>query len=125
MKKRLLILATFLLMSIPAFGQSTGVTATVTDTGGQTWNSGSYTFTFYPSPINPNGPYFWTGGAFNPNQQFTGPLTSAGDMNPVAIPSNSALTPSGSQWTVTVCPAATATCYSKTMTITGVSQNIS
>ena len=122
MKKFLLI---FFLAAIPVFGQSTAVTATITDTSGQTWNLGSYSFSFYPAPTNPQGPYFWTGGAFNPSQPISGAISSSGTFA-VSVPDNRTITPSGSQWTATVCPAAsTSQCYSKTFTVTGATMDIS
>ena len=54
MIKRILFAATaWALLAFCTFGQSTLVSATVTDSSGQAWLSGSYKFTFYPSPSNP------------------------------------------------------------------------
>ena len=127
MTRKILFAALFtIIFCLPAFGQTTSVSGTVTDTSGQTWNSGNYTFAFYPSPINPIGPYNWSGGAFSPSVPIVGNLTASGQISAIALPSNTSIVPSGSQWTVTVCPAATASqCFSKTFVVTGPSMDIS
>ena len=126
MKRLLLILALF---ALPTLGQTTLVSGTIADSSGQTWNGGNIQFVFYPAPTNPSGPYTWSGGAFNPSQPIpaTGKigLNASGSFSGVSVPDNNTILPSGSQWAVTVCPAATATCYSVTMTITGPTLNLS
>jgi hypothetical protein len=124
MRKLLLSLA-LTLLAIPAFGQSTTVSGTVTDVGSQTWNNGSYTFQFVPNPSYPVGPYAWSGGAFNINAPITGSLSSSGTYS-VSIPSNTAITPVNSQWLVKFCPQANpAQCYTTApVTITGSTQTL-
>jgi hypothetical protein len=102
LKRLLLILGLF---ALPAWGQSTTVSGNITDSGSQAWANGSFSFQFYPNPQYPSGPYTWTGGAFNPTQNINGTLDSGGNYS-VSIPSNTAITPINSQWTVQFCPQA-------------------
>jgi hypothetical protein len=126
MRRLLLVLA--LLWGLPAFGQNTTVSGTITDSGGQSWNFGSVQFTFRPSDSNPTAQYFFNGAPFDKNTTIpTGPgaLDAAGSFTGIVVPSNTSITPTGSTWTVKVCPAATTACFSKNLTITGATQNIS
>lgn len=103
--------------------QSTTTSATITDTDGQTWNYGTYSFVFQPSPANPIGQYYWNGVPFSKSQTISGNLTSAGFFTQ-SVPSNTSINPSGSTWLATVCPAASAPCYAVTLTITGATQDL-
>jgi hypothetical protein len=124
--KRILFAATaWALLAFCTFGQSTLVSATVTDSSGQAWLSGSYKFTFYPSPSNPFGPYNWNGSQFNVNTVISGNLSVTGQIVSVSVPSNTSIGPSGSQWKLTVCPAASSSqCYTVNLTVTGSTQNV-
>jgi hypothetical protein len=127
--KRYLWLASVLLLfaAIPSFGQSTTVSGTITDSGGQSWNRGTYNFAFRPSPSNPSGQYFWNGVPFNPNTNVQGDLDGTASFS-VNVPSNTAITPSGSTWDVQVCSIAqgNSPCFTvRSVTITGATQNIS
>lgn len=118
-----------LLVGVPALAQTTNVSGTVVDSGGQVWlGSGtgpgvaSYRFDFVPSPSNPQGPYFQGGVPFNMGQVFSGFLNGSGAFSGVAVPSNTSISPSGSTWKVTVCPQATFPCFQQNFTIGGASQ---
>lgn len=116
--KALMIVFLWLVASV-AYGQSTSITATITDTDGQTWNNGTVTATFVPGPPNA---YRWPGGAI--------PLTIAGTMNgsgtlTLSLPDNSTITPVGSQWRFTLCPNASAGCVSTAIAVSGSSENLS
>jgi len=126
MKKFFPIFLLILFSAIAAQAQTTSVSGTITDSGGQAWANGTYSFTFLPSPSNPTANYFQGGVAFNKNQTISGALSAVGSLTSVAVPDNNTITPAGSQWTVQVCPAATATngCYRVNLTITGASQTI-
>src|SRR5271170_62472 len=90
-----------LVFTVSAYGQTTAVTATVTDTpDGQTWNNGTYTITFAPVPGKP-GPYFYNGNPFVP-QVYKGTLSSGGVLTQT-LPSSNFITPSGSTWTFVIC----------------------
>jgi hypothetical protein len=122
-----LVLA-LLFSAIPAFGQTTSVSGTITDQGSQAWAFGTVQFTFRPSNSNPTGPYFQNGVPFNVNTTVPSiplPLDGAGSFAGLVVPDNNTITPSGSTFTVQVCPAATTPCFSQNLTITGASMNIS
>jgi hypothetical protein len=124
MRKTLLAIA-FILLAIPAFGQSTTVSGQITDAGSQAWSAGTFQFLFVPNPQYPASQYTWTGGAFNPNQPITGTMNGSGAYS-VSIPSNTAISPINSQWLVKFCPQANpAQCYTTAaVTITGSTQTL-
>ena len=123
-KRALFVLLMWAGFALAAFGQSTTVSGTVTDVSSQTWNNGTYAFQFVPNPQYPASTYTWTGGAFNQNAQITGSLNGSGAYS-VSIPSNANISPINSQWKVTFCPQATATCYTTTgVTIFGGTQTL-
>src|SRR5271170_8362352 len=124
MKKLILCLAFLLGFAVQVQAQSTTVSGTITDAGVQSWNSGTYQFTFVPNQAyQPEPQYAWTGGALT--QNFAGTLSGTGTYS-VSIPSNSAISPAGSTWAVTFCPLANSTCYfAGNITITGGTQTIS
>ncbi len=122
MKRIILALAFLLAGAVNAFAQSTTVSGQVTDAGAQSWNGGSFTFTFVPNPSFPVGPYTWTGGTLN--STVTGFMNSSGAYS-VSVPSNSAISPIGSTWILTACPNATSPCFSAATTvITGATQTL-
>src|SRR5271155_4429599 len=124
MKKLFLCLIFILGLAVQVQAQSTTVSGTITDAGAQSWNSGTYQFTFVPNQAyQPEPQYTWTGGALT--QNFAGTLSGTGTYS-VSIPSNSAISPAGSTWAVTFCPLANSTCYfAGNITITGGTQTIS
>jgi hypothetical protein len=91
-----------------ADSQSTTLSGTVTDLGGQSWNSGTYAFSFVTNPAYPAANYTWTGGTLQTS--FTGALSSSGTYS-VSLPSNSAISPIGTMWSATFCPLATSPCF--------------
>jgi hypothetical protein len=103
---------------------TTAVSATITDADGVAWAQGTYNIEFRPVPNHP-GPYYYNGSSFDTGTTYSGNLDASGAFGPLAIPANTAISPSGSMWIVTVCPAATAVCYTKNFTITGTSQDLS
>lgn len=126
--RRLTLVLGLLLGAVPALGQTTSVSGTITDAGGQAWAFGTVQFRFRPSDSNPTGQYFFNGAPFDKSTTIPAPplpLDSTGSFSGVVVPSNTSITPSGSTWTVQVCPAATTPCSSQNLTITGGSENIS
>lgn len=103
MRKILFFLFSLLFLPSLCFAQSSTVSGTVTDAGGQTWNNGTVQFQFLN--LNPQGGYVWTGGAFNPNTPINGTLSGTGTYS-VSIPRNDAISPGGSQWRILACSAA-------------------
>jgi hypothetical protein len=122
MKKLFLIIA-LLLSSAQAQAQSTTVSGTITDAGGQTWNNGTVIATFV---TNPNYPIFsnytWTGGTL--------PFTVSGVLNgsgaySISLPSNTAISPINSQWQFKFCPQASSPCFtSLNIPIAGATQTV-
>jgi hypothetical protein len=112
----------FLMIAAGVWAQSTTVTATITDTSFQSWNNGTYSITFIPTPGKP-GPYYWNGTPYT-GQTFSGALDSTGTFT-ATIPTNSFITPSGTQWNFTVCPNASAPCHTVVLPVSGNSQNLS
>jgi hypothetical protein len=118
--RNLMILA---LLCWPAslFGQTTAVTATVTDSDTIAWAGGTFKVTFVPNPSF-SGIYQFQGVAFVP-QVYTGTMNGSGTMS-VTIPDNSFISPGGTQWLFTLCPNASAKCTPVTLPITGASLNL-
>ena len=111
------------LLPLSALAQTSSVTATITDSDGQTWNNGTYTVTFVPTPGKP-GPYNVNGASF-PMGPFTGSLDSSGILSGLTLTDNSFITPSGSMWQFVICPNASSPCLNINESITGASPNLS
>jgi streptogramin lyase len=125
MKKTLLAILLGLCGAIPLCAQSTTVSVTVVDQTAQAWANGTISYTFSPTPGIP-GPFYW-GGAIVPVQYMT-PITVALDGSGSAsfsVPTNTAITPSGSGWLYNVCPNASAKCVQLIIPAAGSTQNIS
>jgi hypothetical protein len=117
MRKLLCLLA--FAFALAAHGQSTTVGATITDSDGNAWQGGSYQISFVPNSNTPSPQsYIWSGGNLQQNNLFKGTLSNIGVFT-VVIPSNTSITPSGSQWQFTICPNATTGCVSVTQAVTG------
>jgi hypothetical protein len=116
-------LALFLLLiAFTAKAQTTTtVSGVVTDTGGQTWNNGTFVFTF----VSSDSPPYSNGGSPYVPVPITGTLDGGGAYT-ATIPSNATIKPVGSHWKVQVCPGATAPCFSPTtlLTISGGTQTV-
>jgi hypothetical protein len=121
--KHLAIALLCLLFCLPAFGQSTNLTVNTTDTDSQPWFGGTYQISFKPAASNPTGPYYWNGVPFNIYSSYSG-ITNGSGAFTQSLPSNTSITPSGSVWTIQVCPGATASCYTLNSTITGSTQTL-
>jgi hypothetical protein len=115
--KRLLVLFTVLLgLALPMWGQTTAVTATITDSDAQTWNNGTYTIIFVPLQGTPANSYRINGATFT--QNFSGSLSSAGVLT-VTLTDTNLMTPQGGQWSFNICPNASAACGTIVTTIVG------
>jgi uncharacterized cupin superfamily protein len=121
-RKTFALLFLFLFCAIGTLAQSTTVSGTITDLGGQAWNNGSYQIAFYTNGTI--GPYFQSGTPFNPNTSFSGFMNSSGAFS-LSVPSNTSITPANTLWRFTVCPAASANCFSTNISVTGASMNVS
>ncbi len=117
----------FALAIAPALlAQSTTALSTgVVDTDGFAWTNGSYQISFVPSPSWPSpNSYQWSGGNLQQNLLFNGTLNGSGAWSQAGIPSSSAITPSGSQWQITICPNATTGCFSVTIPLNGSTEDV-
>lgn len=105
--------------------QSTTVSVTVVDPSTQVWANGSIGYIFQANPQF-QGPYQWNGAALPNNYLIltTVALNSSGSAT-FSLPSNTAITPVGSQWKFTVCPNASTSCTTVSTPVTGTSQDIS
>ena len=108
-----------------ACGTTTVSATAITDSDGFVWTNGTYIANLVLAP----GIYSTsaiacttTGGTFN--TQYSGSLSNLGSMS-VALPSNSNLTPYGTQWAITICPKAPAGCTTVTLNVTGTTQSFS
>jgi hypothetical protein len=119
MRKLLLFLA--LLLPATAFGQTTAVTATITDSDTIAWANGTFRVTFVPNP-NYSGIYQYQGAAFSP-QVYTGTMNGSGALS-ITIPDNNFISPAGTQWLFTLCPDASAVCTPVTLPVTGASVSL-
>ncbi len=122
MKLRFLL---FLLLPIGAMAQTTSVTLNVTDGDGTAWAFGTYSITL-TNPPGVNGPPFnlvGTTTAVTP-QSVAGQLNSGGGASGIILTSNTSIAPIGTVWQFTVCPTATAVCYTQQVSITGPTQSV-
>lgn len=117
----------FILIGLCGFAaaQSTTVSVTVTDLTSQAWANGTISYVFQPTPGS-SGPFYWNGAAV-PAQYLTPTLVqldSSGSAS-FTIPASTAITPTGSGWSYTICPNASAQCAQLIIPAAGSTQNIS
>jgi hypothetical protein len=118
--RKILQLGLFILLGLAACAQSTTtVTATITDSDGQTWNNGTVTASFLPGPVQN---YKWPGGAIP--SQVRANLDGSGSFT-MNLPDNSTITPVGSLWNFSICPNASAPCVTKQIAVSGPSLDLS
>ena len=123
MRKLAYLVTLILLLALSAKGQSTTVSGTITDANGQAFSNGTYRISFNPNGVAP--PFQWNGSPFTPgNFVFSGSLNSSGAFSGVSVPSNTFIAP-GTLWEFQVCPAATAPCYSQSLTVAGATMSVS
>ena len=125
MKKTLLAILLGLCGAIPLCAQSTTVSVTVVDQTAQAWANGTISYTFSPTPGIP-GPFYW-GGAVVPEQYMTPTIVALDGSGSASfsVPTNTAITPSGSGWLYNICPNASAKCVQLIIPAAGSTQNIS
>jgi hypothetical protein len=120
---RKLISFALLAVGILVHAQTSNVTATVTDSDGQTWNNGTYQITFVP-PTGYNGTVFtFNGVAWTPTVH-NGNLSGAGVLTVANLERNDYIFPANSHWKFTLCPNASFRCSDSTLTINQASQDI-
>lgn len=105
------VMLAMILCGSTSFGQTTTITATVTDSDAQTWNNGVWTLAFKTNGSNPNvSIYNINGSPLNPSvTSQNGTMNGLGVLT-ASIYQNGAIVPAGSSWDLTVCPNASAKC---------------
>lgn len=108
--------------------QTTSISATVTDSDGQTWNNGIYTLQFIPNPSQPNLSIYNINGV--PLDQSLllqkGVLSNIGVLSTISIYDNTLVSPVGSSWQLTLCPQASVQCsVLPSLVIQGTSMDLS
>jgi hypothetical protein len=117
----LVIMVILVFCCMSAHCQSDTVSATVVDQASTTWANGTWKLQFVPNPNSNTNNIFWNGTLFPVTSWLAqGSLNSSGQFSN-STPRNDFITPSGSTWTLTVCPNATSACT----VITGVVFNSS
>ena len=97
--------------------QTTSVTFQVIDADSQTWNNGSWTASLYSPPNVPCCNYVILGTAtVVPSQIQTGSLDASGNGSLTVTP-NTSISPVGTRWLFSFCPAATIACVQQIYTI--------
>lgn len=110
----------------PLFSQSTTISVTVVDQGGQTWTNGTISYVFQGNGSF-SGKYQWN-GANLPNQYLTPTIVALNGSGfaTFSVPTTTAISPSGSSWKYVVCPNASAiNCPVINIPAIGTTQNIS
>lgn len=96
------------LCGLSCIGQTTTVTATITDSDGQTWNNGQWKATLY-NPQYPNGPFYLDGVKLTSNQiQSSGSMSSSGVISTTLYDVVNHITPGGTYYQFTLVPNASA-----------------
>ncbi len=117
------LLGLLILTAVPCFAQTTAVSGVIEDASSQAFAYGSWTATLIGPPGYVGG-FYLNGVLMGPTlTTLSGTLSSTGSIS-TTLTSNNVITISGggqalSLWKFTVCPAATATCYSTSLSITG------
>lgn len=117
--------------SIVAYSQTTSVSATIEDSDSIYWANCTWTVRFFPNPNYPNPNMYYINGVnitsptYSQYLNQTGTCNGSGALSFTAL-DNSQISPSGSQWQITVQSntSAPATQY-KPITITGATDNLS
>lgn len=119
-----IVILVFCCMS--AHCQSDTVSATVVDQASTTWANGTWKLQFIPNPNYNTNNVNWNGSPFPvANWLVQGSLSSSGQFSN-STPRNDFITPTGSTWTLTVCPNATSACTVITgLSFTGTSTDLS
>lgn len=117
------VLSLISLLGLSLVSHATTVTATITDTDGQTWNNGAFSVTLVnPRPdITPSV----NGVPLTPNQlQVKGFLNGSGVLSVILV-DNTTISPVGTSWAFSICPDASAPCGSGNQAVAGVTQDLS
>lgn len=125
MKKIFAALTLFVGICLSALGQNSSVSATVTDSDGQTWNNGSYQITFVPPTGYTGNTYTFNGSVWTPPSPITGTLSGIGVFTYTPLPRNDYILPANSHWLINICPNASFHCSATTVTVNASTQDFS
>lgn len=103
--------AIFVCLALGASAQTTTVSGTVEDNNATLWVNGTWSVTFIPNPAQPNINVYNINGtplAGNVINQ-SGVLSNSAAFS-FAVYQSTAIVPTGSSWTITVCPLANSKC---------------
>jgi hypothetical protein len=118
-----------ILVGAPTFAQTTSVSGTVADTTSQAFAYGTWKAQLV-GPSGYTGNFFYNGTQLGQSDiQKSGTLNASGAMSTTAMYSNNLIAINGgvknvTLWTFTVCPGASASCFSISLNITGASYSI-
>lgn len=104
MKKFLALILLF--VGTLVYGQTSNVSATVTDSDSQTWNNGSYIISFVPPSGYTGSIYTFNGTPWTPPAPITGSLSISGVFTYNGLQRNDYILPAGSHWQFTFQPLA-------------------
>lgn len=114
--------ALLFLFALSCEAQTTSLTLTVTDAGGQSWNNGTWSVLLVSAPGSvPAGPPFYQTGTSTPvpNQSQSGLLSTTGTAS-ITLTQTAGITPIGTRWSFTVCGQTSAinNCFTQAVVIT-------
>lgn len=119
-------LSLLLLSSSIAVGQMTAVTATAVDSDGTAWAGGKWNLSIVPNPnYRDIATYKYAGAYLSPTIAYqSGTMDNDGQLT-FSVYQNNYITPSGSYWSLNVCPNASTACGTYTFTASASSVNLS
>ena len=115
---KLIVSIILVLCGLSCLGQTTSVTATITDSDSQTWNNGIWKATLY-NPQYPNGPFYVDGTKLTNSQiQVFGSMNCSGVISTTLYDVVNHITPGGTYYQIQLCPQASSPCAPVQTTIT-------
>ena len=118
------ILGLLVLLALPASAQFTNVSALVQDANGNAYVGCRYSVDFV-YPAGGSGLPVFSGTNTQFQTSYTGAACDSSGNLAIRLPANTSITPASSQWKFSICSSSGQTCFTYTVTITGVSQSIS
>jgi hypothetical protein len=124
--KKLLLLLGVILLSINTYAQSTTVSATITDGDSLLWTNATCTAQLTPGPNAPAlSQYGWTGGSLATYYNPVSCTTNGSGAFSISLPTSGTVSPTGSFYVFTVCPAITnGVCFKYNTQTTGSTQSL-
>jgi len=108
--RKYIVVVILVLCGLSCIGQTTTVTATITDSDSQTWNNGTWQATLY-NPQYPNGPFYVDGTKLTNSQiQLSGTMSGSGVISTTLYDVVNHITPGGTYYQIQLCPEASSPC---------------